>query len=148
MAGTTHPTSNAGASPNATSRVNGVVRHFLFRAREELDEAARSHDPRQAFLSAHLAALKVAGALIEGSPTPARRRTVNAWDRLERLGEPWVSWAMAFRGYSSLRQAIEGDYLAFDAPVPGAEYQELVASFLDEATIHLRGDVGALAVAS
>ncbi|WP_411701729.1 SAV_6107 family HEPN domain-containing protein [Corynebacterium sp. LaCa97] len=110
--------------------------HFLFQARELLDQA-RSYaaDGRfdQALEVAYQSALRTAGARVAVSVVSRRRRLpTSAWDRLALVGAEEKQWAEAFKTYSRTRARVGS---GLDA-TPDEEYvyglMEQAAQFLDE----------------
>lgn len=110
--------------------------HFLFQARELLDQA-RSYAAEgrfdQALEVAYQSALRTAGARVAVSVASRRRRLpTSAWDRLALIGAEEKQWAEAFKSYSRTRARVAS---GLDA-TPDEEYvyglMQQAAQFLDE----------------
>jgi hypothetical protein len=110
---------------------------LLERARALLVEAARCAAPQDRFLSAHLAALRTAAAVLAAQPGPAPRRPTSAWTLLSAAEPAFARWAAEFAAGARTRGLIEagiGDAVTMiDANV---ELQAAV-DFLAEAEDHL-----------
>lgn len=111
---------------------------LLSRSDAELTAARASTDPAERFGHAHLAALKVAGVVLEVSAAkPPRGRTRSAWERLAATGAEFSAWAAFFAAGASLRLAIDAgrfdavDQERADCWVQAAEdFQEAVGCWL------------------
>lgn len=83
-------------------------RVLLARADRLLMEAAGESDPRERFLTAYLAALRGAGAVIAAlDPVKPRRGSRSAWVLLTKAAPEFVMWADYFADRSSTRAALE-----------------------------------------
>ncbi|KAA0023201.1 hypothetical protein FOY51_11715 [Antrihabitans cavernicola] len=72
-------------------------------------EAAGEDDPSERFLSAYLAALRGAAAVLAATEAtrPARERSRNAWVLMSRAAPEFVMWSDYFAEHSSTRAALE-----------------------------------------
>jgi hypothetical protein len=79
------------------------------RARLALAQAVAAGDPAERFCLAHLAALRIAAAVlaVRGRPRVGRRRLVSAWVLLDSLAPEFAEWAGYFAAGASSRAAIE-----------------------------------------
>lgn len=88
----------------------------LARSEAELTAATVAQDPSEAFLHAHLAALRAGAALVEarGRPGPrSRARTV--WDMVTRAAPELADLAAYFAGNAATRSAVEAGRTEVDA---------------------------------
>ncbi|MBI9115476.1 SAV_6107 family HEPN domain-containing protein [Sanguibacter suaedae] len=84
------------------------VRILLERADRELDLARAASEPGEGFLHAHLAALRLAGAVLAATGSPAPRgRPRSAWERLSAAVPELASSAAYFASGASTRSAVE-----------------------------------------
>jgi hypothetical protein len=82
---------------------------LLERARPLLAEAARADGDGERFRLAHLAALRVAAAVVarRGRPPAARRRLMSVWVVLDRVAPDLADWGAFFAAGARARAAIE-----------------------------------------
>jgi hypothetical protein len=82
---------------------------LLERARRLLEEARRAPSPGDRFCLAHLAALRIAAAVVaeRGRPARSRGRIVNAWLLLQRVAPEYDRWATYFAAGAATRSAVE-----------------------------------------
>ncbi|RMI37395.1 hypothetical protein EBN88_19100 [Streptomyces triticirhizae] len=85
---------------------------LLTQAERGLDEAAVLPDPGEAFVAAHLAALRAAAAVlaVRGRPelTPrGRRRIRSVWEVLPEVAPEFAEWSVLFAGSADRRARIE-----------------------------------------
>ena len=93
----------AGHVPVARAAVELVAR-----CDAELLAAQLATDPAERFLHAHLAALRLAGALLEAEGArPPRGRPRSAWDRLTAAVPGCAAWAAFFTTGARVRAAID-----------------------------------------
>ena len=83
--------------------------NLLAQARGLLAEAHRSAEPGERFRLAHLAALRVAAAVLAESARPGRprRRLVSIWPRLEKTSTEHAALARYFAAGAAARAAVE-----------------------------------------
>ena len=100
------------------------------RAEDELAHVTSGQDPQQAFLHAHMAALRAAAAVLELQVVSGgrRRRVRSVWEQLAECGPDWQEWAGYFAQGADTRAAIESGRSVQLAP---AEADELVATATD-----------------
>lgn len=97
------PSAVLGQEPVARAAVELVAR-----CDAELLAAQLATDPAERFLHAHLAALRLAGAmLLAVGARPPRGRPRSAWDRLTAAVPGCASWAAFFTAGVRVRAAIE-----------------------------------------
>lgn len=110
-------------------RIQSAAR-LLTRAEQELTQVTSGQDPQQAFLHAHMAALRAAAAVLDLQVVPGgrRRRVRSAWEQLAEVGPQWQEWADFFAQGAPVRAAIESGRAA---NVGAAEAEELVAAATD-----------------
>jgi len=82
---------------------------LLEQARAVLAEAATAEEIDDRFRLAHLAALRVAAAVLaeRGRPASARKRLVNVWVLLDRVAPEYVEWSAYFAAGATVRAAVE-----------------------------------------
>jgi hypothetical protein len=87
----------------------GSTAALLGQARLVLGEAAGSTDVGERFRLAHLAALRVAAAVLaeRGRPASARRRLVSVWVLIDSVAPEYTDWARYFAAGAPVRAAIE-----------------------------------------
>lgn len=100
------------------------------RAEDELSQVTSGQDPQQAFLHAHMAALRAAAAVLEVQVVPSgrRRRVRSVWDQLAESGPDWQEWAGYFAQGARARAAIESGRSVHLTP---GEADALVAAATD-----------------
>lgn len=88
---------------------NGSARALLGQARVVLADAAATPETGERFRLAHLAALRVAAAVVasRGRPAATRRRLMSVWVVLERVAPEYADWAAYFAAGAAQRAAVE-----------------------------------------
>lgn len=91
------------------ARMSGSATVLLGQARSVLAEAERQRDAGEKFRLAHLAALRVAAAVVaeRGRPASSRRRLISVWVLLEAVAPEWREWAVLFAAGAPVRAAVE-----------------------------------------
>lgn len=127
----------AGTGLAAGRRPGASALALLGEARGRLREAAGFADPRDRYAAAHVAALRVAAAVLaaRGSPLaspspPRRRRPVNAWVQLAAAAPELVGWAEFFAANAGKRAAAEAGVRDAATDREAAELLGLVWTFL------------------
>lgn len=87
----------------------GSAPALLGQARLVLAEAAAATDIGERFRLAHLAALRIAAAVLaeRGRPAAARRRLLPVWVLLDSVAPEYADWAAYFAAGASARAAVE-----------------------------------------
>jgi hypothetical protein len=87
----------------------GSAAALLGQARLVLAEAAAAAEVGERFRLAHLAALRVAAAVLaeRGRPASARRRLVSVWVLIDSVAPEFAEWARYFAAGAPARAAIE-----------------------------------------
>ena len=100
------------------------------RAEDELAQVTSGQDPQQAFVHAHMAALRAAAAVLEIQVVPGgrRRRVRSVWEQLAESGLQWQEWAGYFAQGAHTRAAIESGRTV---RLTRAEAEQLVAAATD-----------------
>lgn len=106
---------SAGAVPDLVSStvadrapVARAAIELVARCDAELVAAQLATDPAERFLHAHLAALRLAGALLQAAGArPPRGGTRSAWERLTAAVPSCASWATFFTSGARVRAAID-----------------------------------------
>jgi hypothetical protein len=82
---------------------------LMDRARGVLAEAEVADSMDERFRLAHLAALRVAAAILaeRGRPASTRRRLISAWVLVESVAPEYADWARYFAAGAASRAAIE-----------------------------------------
>lgn len=114
---------------------------LLGRADAELLAAQLASDPAERFGHAHMAALRVAGAVLAvlGS-RPPRGRTRSAWERLAADAEGFAPWASFFASGARLRSAVDaGRFDAVDES-GAARWVAAAEDFRDEVGLWVEDD--------
>lgn len=111
-AATTTATATAAATTAASSvsavGVDRAAVELVARCDAELVAAQLATDPADRFLHAHLAALRLAGALLlAAGARPPRGRPRSAWDRLTAAVPACASWAAFFTSGARIRAALD-----------------------------------------
>lgn len=107
------PSSVRAVGPGGGVCVNGDVVdraavELVARCDAELLAAQLATDPADRFLHAHLAALRLAGALlVAAGARPPRGRPRSAWDRLTTAVPACASWAAFFTSGARIRAALD-----------------------------------------
>jgi SAV_6107-like HEPN len=80
----------------------------LDRARASLIEATMAESPADRYVAAHVAALRIAAAVLAGRTGPASRRGQrNAWSLLAKVAPELSEWAAFFAAGAGKRAAAE-----------------------------------------
>lgn len=136
----------AGPRPAGDHESSAVLRAqaaagLLGRADAELLAAQLASDPAERFGHAHMAALRVAGAVLAvlGS-RPPRGRTRSAWERLAAASDGFAPWASFFASGARLRSAVDAG--RFDAVDESAAARWVAAAedFRDEVGLWVEDD--------
>jgi hypothetical protein len=82
---------------------------LLGQARLVLDDAVATTEVGERFRLAHLAALRVAAALVadRGRPAGVRRRLMSVWVLIDTAAPEYAEWARYFAAGAAARAAIE-----------------------------------------
>ena len=109
---------------------------LLAKARAGLDEATRLTTPNERYATAHLAALRVAAAVLaaRGRPetVPRRRARIrSAWDVLPEIAPELAEWSALFASGARRRARAE-------AGIPGAATQRAADDLLRDVAMFLR----------
>ncbi|MDT0264964.1 SAV_6107 family HEPN domain-containing protein [Streptomyces sp. DSM 44915] len=84
---------------------------LLAQAERGLNDAAVLADPGEAFVAAHLAALRAAAAVlaVRARPelSPRRRRIRSVWEVLPEVAPEFAEWSVLFAGTADRRARIE-----------------------------------------
>ncbi|GGL09262.1 hypothetical protein Sme01_00170 [Sphaerisporangium melleum] len=108
-------------------RVSQTVRAHLADARSCLADAAAARTPAERYVSAHLAALRAAAAILAALPRPMdgrRRRLRSAWELLPEAEPRLARWAVFFADSARKRAAAEAGMVRV---VSAADAEELIA---------------------
>jgi hypothetical protein len=99
----------AGPQTTAPSPVPGAALSLLRTARQGLAEAESEGDPATRYISAHLAALRAAAAIVaaRGEPGTRRRRPRSVWELLPQVEPALAEWAAFFAASAAKRAAAE-----------------------------------------
>lgn len=105
------------------------ARELLALARAGLNEAARTDQPAQRYATAHLAALRVAAALVADRATPAppwqRHPATSVWALLTVVAPELTAWAGFFAEGTTRRAAVDA---GCPSTVTGAEADAMVGA--------------------
>ena len=107
---TTHPTTNPPVRSTSQISLPATTHSYLMRAAESLSEAVTATDAATRYASAHVAALRVAAALLaaRAKPVPTRRKPQkNAWVLLAEVAPELAEWASFFAAGAGKRAAAE-----------------------------------------
>lgn len=123
---------------------------FLGNAHALLEETVARLEQGKADLAleaAYRAALRTAGAVIEGSAVIAKRKRLpsSAWEKLKLTGVRGRHWAEIFESYSALRGRVASGIELYPDP---AEVEALVGKaveFFDEVSLEVAGGEAAAA---
>lgn len=109
-------------------------RPLLQRADRLLMEAAGEQDPRERFLTAYLAALRGAGAVIAATEAGAsgRARSRSAWVLMARAAPEFVMWSDYFAEHSSTRAALEAGISRDVTDAEADDFYSRVGAFLHD----------------
>lgn len=96
-------------APTPGPALTGSAAALLGQARLVLDEARATADNGERFRLAHLAALRVAAALLadRGRPAGVRRRLMSVWVLIDTVAPEYSEWARYFAAGAPARAAIE-----------------------------------------
>jgi hypothetical protein len=93
------------------SQLPATVLSLLRSARRGLSEAESERDPATRYISAHLAALRAAAAILAARGEPGtggrRRRPRSVWDLLPQVEPALAEWAAFFAASAAKRAAAE-----------------------------------------
>lgn len=91
----------------------GTGAALIGQARLVLGEAAAVTDVGERFRLAHLAALRVAAAVLaeRGRPAAARRRLISVWVLIDSVAPEFADWAGYFAAGAPVRAAVEAGAL-------------------------------------
>ena len=91
----------------------GSAYALIGQARLVLGEAAASVDIGERFRLAHLAALRVAAAVLaeRGRPAAARRRLISVWVLIDTVAPEFDDWVRYFAAGAAARAAVEAGSL-------------------------------------
>jgi HEPN superfamily protein len=105
------PAGTLGAPRTTTLPGSGAA--LIGQARLVLGEAAAATDAGERFRFAHLAALRVAAAVLaqRGRPAGARKRLVSVWVLMDSVAPELADWARYFAAGAATRAAIEAGSL-------------------------------------
>lgn len=97
-----------------TARSRESSAGLLAQARAVLTEAEHAREPGERYRLAHLAALRVAAAVVaeRGRPASLRRRLMSVWILLDRVAPEYSDWSACFAASAHVRAAIEAGALA------------------------------------
>ncbi len=101
MTTTTHPHA---VPPAATS---SAVLALIDRGRDGLLEACHAPSATERYQLAHLAALRIAAALLAARRPPGRRGPRDVWSQLTELAPELGEWAAFFGQTARIRQGLE-----------------------------------------
>ncbi|GAA2280307.1 hypothetical protein GCM10010149_25440 [Nonomuraea roseoviolacea subsp. roseoviolacea] len=108
-------------------RLSQAVRAHLADSRSCLAEASVARTPASRYVSAHLAALRAAAAILAARPRPMegrRRRLRSAWELLPEAEPELAEWAAYFAVSAAKRAAAEAGMVR---GVSAADADELLA---------------------
>ncbi|WP_214413663.1 SAV_6107 family HEPN domain-containing protein [Sphaerisporangium fuscum] len=108
-------------------RVSQTVRAHLTDAHSFLADAAAARTPAERYVSAHLAALRAAAAILAALPRPMdgrRRRLRSAWELLPEAEPRLAQWAVYFAESARKRAAAEAGMVRV---VSARDAEELIA---------------------
>lgn len=103
--------SSVGPVTTGPVRVPGTALNLLRTARQGLAEAESEGDPATRYISAHLAALRAAAAIVAARGEPGtgtrRRRPRSVWELLPQVAPALAEWAAFFAASAAKRAAAE-----------------------------------------
>ncbi|MCG5212349.1 SAV_6107 family HEPN domain-containing protein [Streptosporangium soli] len=108
-------------------RLSPAARAHLADARDRLAQAASAPTPADRYVSAHLAALRAAAAILAARPRPMdgrRRRLRSAWELLPEAEPRLAEWAAYFAVSADKRAAAEAGLVR---TVSARDADELIA---------------------
>lgn len=104
-------TSGTGQVSTGPARVPASALGLLRTARQGLAEAESEGDPATRYISAHLAALRAAAAIVAARGEPGtgtrRRRPRSVWELLPQVAPALAEWAAFFAASAAKRAAAE-----------------------------------------
>ncbi|MDT0309164.1 SAV_6107 family HEPN domain-containing protein [Streptomyces sp. DSM 44917] len=108
---------------------------LLTQAERGLEEAAALADPGDAYVAAHLAALRTAAAVlaVRGRPEPTsrgRRRIRSVWEVLPEIAPDLAEWGVLFAASAGRRARIEAGIRGVVAQGDADELRRAAAFFL------------------
>lgn len=95
--------------PVRRTALPGSAGALIAQARTVLADASAASDPGERFRLAHLAALRIAAAVLaeRGRPAAARRRLMSVWTLLNLVAPEYSEWTTYFAAGAAARAAIE-----------------------------------------
>lgn len=108
-------------------RLSPAVRAHLADSRSCLAEAATARAPASRYVSAHLAALRAAAAILAARPQPTqgrRRRLRSAWELLPETEPSLSEWAAYFAASAAKRASAEAGLVRH---ISAADADEILA---------------------
>jgi hypothetical protein len=121
-------------------RLSPAVRAHLADARDRLAAAASSPTPAERYISAHLAALRAAAAILAARPRPMdgrRRRLRSAWELLPEAEPRLAAWAPYFEESAAKRAAAEAGLVRMVSARDADELIVEAANFVGDVEIIL-----------
>ncbi|HEY2271761.1 MAG TPA: SAV_6107 family HEPN domain-containing protein [Jatrophihabitantaceae bacterium] len=111
----------------------GSAAVLIGQARLVLGEAAAATDLGERFRLAHLAALRIAAAVLaeRGRPASARRRLMSVWVLIDSVAPEYADWARYFAAGAPVRAAIEAGSRTAVSSREADDQLRAAAEFLD-----------------
>lgn len=108
-----HGSAYRAAHGSAYGAAYGSAAALLGQAGLVLGEADAATDVGERFRLGHLAALRVAAAVLaeRGRPASARRRLMNVWVLIDTVAPEYADWARYFAAGAPVRAAVEAGAL-------------------------------------
>jgi hypothetical protein len=115
-----------------TTTLPGSAAALIGQARLVLGEAAAATEVGERFRFAHLAALRVAAAVLaeRGRPAAARRRLLSVWVLMDSVAPELAEWARFFAAGAAARAAIEAGSLHAVTPREADDQLRAAGEFL------------------
>lgn len=140
-------TAPAPLHPGSTAPLSRSVLELVRRCDGELLAAQLASDPAERFTHGHLAALRLAGAVLSAEPgRPVRRGASSAWRRLAAQEPELAAWATFFESGASVRSAIDAGRTSVVDDGLAARWVAAAEDFRDAVCVHLGidpfGDLG------
>ena len=140
-------TAPAPLHPVTTAPLAHSVLDLVRRCDAELVAAQLASDPAERFTHGHLAALRLAGAVLSAEPhRSVRRGSASAWRRLATQEPDLAGWATFFESGAGIRSAIDAGRTAAVDDVLAARWVAAAEDFRDAVCVHLGidpfGDLG------
>ena len=140
-------TAPAPLHPVTTAPLAHSVLELVRRCDAELVAAQLASDPAERFTHGHLAALRLAGAVLSAEPhRAARRGPASAWRRLATQEPALAAWATFFESGAGIRSAIDAGRTAAVDDALAARWVAAAEDFRDAVCVHLGidpfGDLG------